>query len=257
MIRQGTAPGGSLLCAARLIGLEKPDGGIRPIAIGDLIYRVATKAILTTLEKISQVFEGSTLSLNLNKSKEYSIKTLRKTGLLALGTAIGPILLRRAFLQQRLETLGGILSTLKEMPKQYAYLLLKGSISLLIRHLLRQLSPIGLEDLWAKADDLIRALVGHLTQRSPSDLIPTLNDDLVSLPLREGGLGLTLYTDYDGNLLYTTYTAAYYAAKPLMEAIGSTRAPRTRQSSPNATTPTAKQALKDAVQIRIQRFQAT
>lgn len=48
MIRQGTAPGPDLLCASRLISLEKPDGGIRPIAIGDLIYRVATKAILTT-----------------------------------------------------------------------------------------------------------------------------------------------------------------------------------------------------------------
>ncbi|MCW7072258.1 MAG: reverse transcriptase domain-containing protein [Methanophagales archaeon] len=404
MIRQGTAPGGSLLCAARLIGLEKPDGGIRPIAIGDLIYRVATKAILTTLYrpemllpsqlgvnspggvepavfllsdaiigknpykitkvtsvdlknafnassraiiagaiakfaptlyktatwaynepsvlvtptgetlassegirqgdplgplffslgfrptleeiqrrlpkvilvaylddlyaldpdeknptlgKISQVFKGSTLSLNLNKSKEYSIKTLRKTGLLALGTAIGPIPFRRAFLQQRLETLGGILSTLKKMSKQYAYLLLKGSISLLIRHLLRQLSPIGLEDLWAKADDLIRASTGHLTQRRHGDPIPALNDDLISLPLREGGLGLTLYTDHNGNLPNATYTAAYAAARPLMEAIGSSRAPRARQSSPNATTPTAKQALKDAVEIRIQRFQAT
>jgi hypothetical protein len=48
MIRQGTAPGAPLLCASRLIGLGKPDGGIRPIAIGDLIYRVAMKAILIT-----------------------------------------------------------------------------------------------------------------------------------------------------------------------------------------------------------------
>jgi hypothetical protein len=48
MIRQGTALGANLLCASRLIGLAKPDGGVRPIAIGDLIYRVALKAILTT-----------------------------------------------------------------------------------------------------------------------------------------------------------------------------------------------------------------
>lgn len=117
------------------------------------------------------------------------------------------------------------------MSKQYAYLLLKGSISLLIRHLLRQLSPIGLEDLWAKADDLIRASTGHLTQRRHGDPIPALNDDLISLPLREGGLGLTLYTDHNGNLPNATYTAAYAAARPLMEAIGSSRAPRARQSS--------------------------
>ena len=48
MIRQGTAPGQDLLCASRLIGLEKPEGGVRPIAVGDLIYRVAYKAILTS-----------------------------------------------------------------------------------------------------------------------------------------------------------------------------------------------------------------
>ena len=48
MIRQGTAPGVDLLCACRLIGLQKPDGGVRPIAVGDLIYKVALKAILIT-----------------------------------------------------------------------------------------------------------------------------------------------------------------------------------------------------------------
>ncbi|KAH9203081.1 hypothetical protein DL95DRAFT_322113 [Leptodontidium sp. 2 PMI_412] len=48
MIRQGTAPGYDLLCASRLIGLQKPNGGVRPIAIGDLIYKVALKAILIT-----------------------------------------------------------------------------------------------------------------------------------------------------------------------------------------------------------------
>lgn len=408
MIRQGSAPGASLLCAARLIGLEKPDGGVRPIAIGDLVYRVVTKAILTTLyqpemllpsqlgvnspggvepavflledairgdnpykatkitsvdlknafnassraviagavaryaptlyktatwaynepsvlvtpagdtlasaegirqgdplgpllfslgfrptleeiqrrlpkvillaylddlyaldpdeknptlQKISQVFEGSTLAINLNKSKEYSIRALRAGGLEALGTYIGPRDCRRAFFEQRLNTLEDILSTLREMPRQYAYLLLKGSISLLIRHLLRQLNPIGLEDLWARADDLVRTSIGHLTLRGPSDPIPTLYDDLISLPLREGGLGVTLYTDHDSNLPYTTYTAAKAAARPLMEAIGGNRAPlRARQASPddlNTPTITAKQALKDAIQVRIQRFQAT
>ena len=47
-IRQGTAPGRDLLCASRLIGLKKDDGGVRPIAVGDMLYRVALKAILST-----------------------------------------------------------------------------------------------------------------------------------------------------------------------------------------------------------------
>ena len=205
--------------------------------------------------------EGSTLIINLSKSKEYSIRALRAGGLEALGTYIGPRDCRRAFFEQRLNTLEGILSTLREMPRQYAYLLLKGSISLLIRHLLRQLNPTGLEDLWARADDLVRASIGHLTLRGPSDPIPTLYDDLISLPLRKGGLGITLYTDHDGNLPCATYTAAKAAARPLIEAIGGGRAPfRARQASPddpNTPVATAKQALKDVVQVRIQRFQAT
>jgi hypothetical protein len=48
MIRQGIAPGADLLYVSRLIGLEKLDRGIRPIAIGDLIYKVVIKAILKT-----------------------------------------------------------------------------------------------------------------------------------------------------------------------------------------------------------------
>ena len=48
MIRQGTAPGKSLLTASRLVSLEKEGGGIRPIAVGELFYRVAIKAILIT-----------------------------------------------------------------------------------------------------------------------------------------------------------------------------------------------------------------
>ena len=48
MIRQGTAPAPNLLCASRLIGLEKEGGGVRLIAVGDLLYKVALKAILRT-----------------------------------------------------------------------------------------------------------------------------------------------------------------------------------------------------------------
>ena len=46
MLLAGTAPGRSFLCTSRLIALDKPDGGVRPIAIGELIYRLCTKAIL-------------------------------------------------------------------------------------------------------------------------------------------------------------------------------------------------------------------
>ncbi|RSH94151.1 hypothetical protein EHS25_003954 [Saitozyma podzolica] len=46
LIMAGTAPGQAMLCASRLTPLRKPDGGLRPIAVGDMINRLATKAII-------------------------------------------------------------------------------------------------------------------------------------------------------------------------------------------------------------------
>jgi hypothetical protein len=42
----GTVPGEAILCASRLTPLPKPDGGLRPIAVGGMICRLATKAIV-------------------------------------------------------------------------------------------------------------------------------------------------------------------------------------------------------------------
>jgi hypothetical protein len=42
----GRAPGQAMLCTSRLTPLRKPDGGLCPIAVGDMIYRLATKAII-------------------------------------------------------------------------------------------------------------------------------------------------------------------------------------------------------------------
>ncbi len=46
MVGAGTCPGASMLCASRLTPLLKKDGGLRPIAVGELIYRLATKVLL-------------------------------------------------------------------------------------------------------------------------------------------------------------------------------------------------------------------
>jgi len=283
MIRQGTAPGRELLCASRLIPFEKPEGGIRPIAVGDMLYRIAQKAILSTsfrpemllpnqlgvnsaggvepaifilneaiqgpnkngyqkiasldltnafntiqrsaiaaaiskyapqilratkwaynnpsilvtdkgsiiassegvrqgdpiapllfsltirplleriqeelpqatlvaylddiyilnkdssdiIQKVTQTFKNSPVTLNRNKSTQNDINTLRKYGLKCLGTALGPIQFRRLFLSGKVKRLKEILDTLKNLPRQHAWLLLKNSIQQLLRHLLR------------------------------------------------------------------------------------------------------------------------
>jgi hypothetical protein len=335
MIRQGTAPGQALLCASRLIALQKEDGGVRPIAIGDMIYRVALKAILTvsfrtemllpnqlgvnsaggvepavflleeaisgnnsskveyiasldlsnafntisrraiasavakyaptlykatkwaynypsilvthagetlasaegvrqgdpiapllfslairpTLEHllkklpkativaylddiyilnrdstkllplVAKELENSPVKLNQQKSTEESLPNLRIKGLKALGTFLGPRKLRREFLQEKINTLYETLAMLKDLPKQYALILLKSSIHLLLRHLLRQLRPEGLLDLWENVDTAISNVVLGLASRAPS-FIPQVNLDLISIPVKDGGLGI-------------------------------------------------------------------
>ncbi|TXB98911.1 hypothetical protein FocTR4_00012312 [Fusarium oxysporum f. sp. cubense] len=353
MIRQGTAPGADLLCASRLIGLEKPGGGVRPIAIGDLIYKVAMKAILMTsyrsemllpfqlgvnspggvepaiflleeailgpnsadfqqlvsidlanafnsvdrasiaaavatyaptfykaaawaynnpsllvtedgytlasskgvrqdpalngtLEAARKVFSRSPFQLNLTKSKEIAIRDLKEEGIKALGSFIGPIAPKRAFLEGKIRTLQEALTALQDLPKQHALLLLRGSIQLLLRHLQRQLDPIGLEDLWEEADCLIRQAIIALLARSPSDCPKEPSPDLIALPVREGGLGIPLHKELATQL----HQAAMEASEPTLEKI--------RKKPPIDIGPrlgkTAQEVLKEVNQARLQSF---
>jgi hypothetical protein len=45
-IQNGTALGSQLLTASQLVALDKEDGGVRPIVVGDIIYRLVAKVIL-------------------------------------------------------------------------------------------------------------------------------------------------------------------------------------------------------------------
>ncbi|KAL9563894.1 hypothetical protein ACKAV7_011929 [Fusarium commune] len=386
MIRQGTAPGADLLCASRLIGLEKPDKGIRPIAIGDLIYKVAMKAILKTsyrsnmllpfqlgvnspggvepaiclleeaiagpnkadfqfltsinlrnafnsgnrpsiassvstfaptfyraatwaynspsllvladgssiasskgvrqgdplgpllfslsfrptLEELARRLPGATLvtylddlyilskdqgaldiagevlekspyQLNLAKSKEIAIKDLKDQGLKALGTSIGPLQERRSFLEEKLDTLQQAIAALQDLPKQHSLLLLRGSIYLLLRHLLRQLNPEGLSDLWGKADIYIREAIRSLVARSPADLPEEPDPYLLSLPVRDRGLGLPLHQELAPGL----YQAAKEAARTTLEKISSFFYPLSPPPQARDLGPSAKEVYKE------------
>ena len=44
----GTAPGRQMLTASRLTPLEKPNGGIRPVACGSIFYRLGIKYCLNS-----------------------------------------------------------------------------------------------------------------------------------------------------------------------------------------------------------------
>ena len=97
------------------------------VAYLDDLY-ILNKAPQGSLEAAKEVLEGSPFSLNLTKSKEKAIEDLKLEGLKALGTYIGPIRPRRAFLQDKLATLQEALEALQDLPKQHSLILLRGSI---------------------------------------------------------------------------------------------------------------------------------
>ncbi|PTD02071.1 hypothetical protein FCULG_00012932, partial [Fusarium culmorum] len=148
-------------------------------------------------------------------SPEWPLKDLQLEGLPVLGTYIGPIAGRRSFLAGKLATLEGALTALKDLPKQHSLLLLRGSIQLLLRHLQRQLCPIGLDDLWGEADSLIKEAILAIVARSPSEVPKEPNPALIALPTREGGLGIPLHEE----LALQLYQAAMRASQPTIAKI--------------------------------------
>ncbi|KAH7175118.1 uncharacterized protein B0J16DRAFT_253283, partial [Fusarium flagelliforme] len=165
------------------------------------------------LQAAREVLQGSPVQLNPTKSKEWSLEDLQ--------------------LQER------ALTALQDLPKQHSLLLLRGSIQLLLRHLQRQLCPIGLDDLWGEADTLIKEAILAIVARTPT------------LPTREGGLGIPLHKELAAQL----YQAAIRASQPTLAKIRATATGDPPPIAPIATEgPTAKEVLITANKARLETF---
>ena len=93
------------------------------IAYLDNIYILSPEST-PILPVVVEAFKDSPVGLNQQKSTKYSITQLQSTRLKALGTFIGPEAYCRTFLEGKIATLTTALATLKDLPKQYALLLL-------------------------------------------------------------------------------------------------------------------------------------
>jgi len=152
------------------------------------------------------------ISLNTNKTKAYSFDDIRRDGIKALGSFLGPTAKQEAFLNDKISDLAQITDRIRHLPKQHALLLLRSSTSTLLRYLPRTIASPGLEHVFREIDRLILSAVAAI--RSKDSLSP-LDAELTALPTRDGGLGIALYEE----TALHAYTASKDAATLIITSI--------------------------------------
>ena len=181
--------------------------GIRPIiedlsnALGpdcvvlaylDDMYILSSSA--DTLSRVEDFFALNERSLKLNVAKSFtnSVEDIKTNGIKMLGTCLGPKEVRAEFLQGKIEELETKIGRLVGLPHQHALLLLRQCLQQDLRHLQRCLFSDDLTDLWSKLDQIIwdSALRMRGAKEIPGLDTSTLDNQLLSLPVRLGGLGL-------------------------------------------------------------------
>jgi hypothetical protein len=368
MVLAGTAPGRGLLCASRLVALEKPGGGVRPIAVGELIYRLCTKAVLRhsfkpdflspgqfgvgtkggvepliraiqrvvddsvvgveythvtsldfsnafntldradmaqavrkhapglfrlakwaydkpsrlvigsgnevilqipssqgvrqgdplgpllfsigirpileklslqlgpdcvvlaylddvyilsksdeTLDEVQDFFTvlGSSLELNREKSFTTSVEAIKRDGFDMLGSCIGPIWTRRLFLKNKVIELENKVNKLVDVPHQHGLLLLRQCMQQDLRHLQRCLFSKDIEMEWEKLDSILWNAALRLRSSSDPPDPSSRDQEIISLPVKMGGLGLLSYK----TCAPLAYAAASETSDKLLESI--------------------------------------
>ena len=184
-------------------------------------------------ERLVGYLQQAPITLNTQKTKSYSLTELRQTGLKVLGSFVGPLDSRKEFLRNKIEELQQVLGRLQDLPKQHALLLLRASTSSLLRHLPRTIEPEGLQDELQEIDRRLLQMVKHL--QGSHDERP-LDQDLVALPARLGGLGITLYAETAHLAFQNSKAIADMALQKILTPKLFWRLPREFSPSPTRTT---------------------
>lgn len=196
-VRQGD-PMGPLLfsmgIASKLTALGDSDLVKQLLAYLDDVTTLSDTDLRLLLQQLfspppGQATTPEGLALNLHKTKSIDLAAMvRENGTVRLlGTCVGHISGRRAFLHEKLQDLRGNLHRLRQLPPPQAYHLLTKVFVVKNIHLCRSMDLSGLDAELAMFDALheeaVRACCGA----------PFLTDTartIIHLPLREGGLGI-------------------------------------------------------------------
>ena len=126
------------------------------------------------LADVSSFFDNqaASLQLNLAKSSTHTIQDITQSGLKVLGSCVGSMAPRAAFLQAKIEEQERTLAKLPGLPHQHALLVLRECLQQNLRHLLRSLRSDDLDHLWARYD---RSLQRCVLQMQGANLAPSGN----------------------------------------------------------------------------------
>ena len=148
----------------------------------------ASTAYEAVLEAFDENATGDGFLLRPDKTVFRDSQQVATEGVCLLGTCIGPPEARSAFLASKIAKLEHALGMLPQLRSQDAQLLLRMCYLPRLSHLQRTLDPAGIEVNWTRHD---RAVFNAARRMCGDFPIRPQTRDLVELPLRYGGLGLT------------------------------------------------------------------
>jgi hypothetical protein len=170
-----------------------------------------------TLDEVQDFFTVLNSSLELNREKSFitSVETIKRDGFDMLGSCIGPIWTRRLFLKNKVAELEKKVNKLVDVPHQHGLLLLRQCMQQDLRHLQRCLFSKDIEMEWERLDKILWNAALRL--RSSADLPdPSTRDlEIMSLPVKMGGLGLLSYM----TCAPLAYAAASETSDKLLESL--------------------------------------
>jgi len=152
------------------------------------------------MPEIAQFFDGNKgrtgLELNLLKCNDYDLMSVKEgeQSIPSLGSMIGTVEHRRAFLVGKIAEVEAIVEKLKQIPKQHAALLLRMSTANKLRHLLRCMDLRDLRPEVQRIDELIYSMVDHLRGLPDGEERGPLAEAITNWPTRYGGLGILGHT---------------------------------------------------------------
>ena len=145
-------------------------------------------------------------NINVSKTKKVTPNSIKENGYETLGGFIGTREARRNHLKKKIQEFKHAVDQLRPLQKQAQLVLLRQCIVPRLNHLMRNMDPSGCDDLYQQIKRVIAQKVHQLVETpiqlnlrdtrrgyavNPTGYTHPTRSDLISLPLRYGGLGLS------------------------------------------------------------------